>query len=136
MNLWLDRRLYVGPYLALAMSQDEFDKCCKHIQVDITGIAFCNPDAYATTHEFGNADGQPVFIVGLHPAARKRDGVEVAALLVHEAVHIWQHVRAEIVHTIDSKNLCSLGAEFEAYAIQNIAQELMLAYSKRVTPKG
>jgi hypothetical protein len=46
---------------------------------------------------------------------------QVYALLVHEAVHIWQDVK----HRIGEDNPSS---EFEAYAIQNISQELMLAY--------
>ena len=47
---------------------------------------------------------------------RKRS--EIDGLLVHEAVHVWQHIREDIGDYEPS-------SEFEAYSIQNIAQRLM-----------
>jgi hypothetical protein len=63
-------------------------------------------------------------IVGLG-SVEGRSPIEIAGLLVHEAVHVWQ-VYAD---RIGEKNP---GIEQEAYAIQCIAQELMAEYARRL----
>jgi hypothetical protein len=55
-------------------------------------------------------------------------GIGLAALLVHEAVHIWQRCCDCIGET-------NPGDEQEAYAIQNIAQTLMEAYAEKTYGK-
>ena len=55
------------------------------------------------------------------PPAPHLSGVQIAAMLVHEAVHVWQTIRRSIGETSPS-------SEFEAYSIQHIAQELMSRY--------
>lgn len=49
---------------------------------------------------------------------------DVHALLVHEAVHVWQHIKGQLGET------CSIeeGYEFEAYSIQSIVYNLMVEY--------
>jgi hypothetical protein len=54
--------------------------------------------------------------------------VQIAALLVHEAVHIWQQYCADI----GEKEPAS---EQEAYAIQSISQTLMEEYARRLEMK-
>jgi hypothetical protein len=54
-----------------------------------------------------------------------RNSIEVAGLLVHEAVHVWQ----EYADRIGERHP---GAEQEAYAIQAIAQELMAEFARQV----
>lgn len=121
---WLDRRLASpGPYLALCLSQDEFDAALQH-----TGCRerpfFVNPGANATTHTLSNG-GEIAAIVCLG-STEGRTGVEIAGLLVHEAVHVWQHY----VNNIGEENP---GWEQEAYAVQAIAQELMAEYARRLS---
>ena len=53
-----------------------------------------------------------------------RNGVEVAGMLVHEAVHIWQE-------WCDHYGETNPGREQEAYAIQAISQELMAEFARR-----
>lgn len=82
-----------------------------------------NSGSDATMHTFDHEDGGAVCIVCLHEW-QGRSPVEVAGLLIHEAVHIWQ-------------TYCDLigerapGREQEAYGIQAIAQELMAAFVRQ-----
>lgn len=51
--------------------------------------------------------------------------VQMNALLVHEAVHIWQEIKRQLGEGDPS-------AEFEAYSIQRISLELMAELSERL----
>lgn len=59
------------------------------------------------------------------PPGPDRDSIEVAGLLVHEAVHIWQEY---LIHIGEKYP----GVETEAYAIQRISMGLMSEYSRQV----
>lgn len=51
------------------------------------------------------------------------DSVQIIALIVHEATHVWQYILDTIGETKPS-------SEFEAYSVQAIVQELLDAYEK------
>lgn len=120
---WLSRRVACpGPYLALVLSQDECDAAMKVCKVQPTPY-LSTPRAEATTHLLCNDSGESVAIVALGDTS-KRTSIEIAGLLVHEAVHVWQ----EHCENIGERNP---GREQEAYAIQGIAQELMAEYARR-----
>lgn len=128
---WLDRSLFIGPYLALVTSQKEFDRILKHLKIK-ESHRYCSKTADATTHTMHNNRGQLVCIVGLRLSACKdKSDIHVSSLLVHEAVHVWQHARSAIVGWLDANRTGGLEAEMEAYAIQNIAHELMQEYHRR-----
>lgn len=77
---------------------------------------------HACVHSYERA-GELICLVALDlRACARMDGIEVAATLVHEAVHVWQRVR-------DILGPGDLGREMEAYAVQNIAGHLMRAYA-------
>jgi len=57
-----------------------------------------------------------------------KSGIEIAGLLVHEAVHVWQR---EVRHIGESEP----SDEFMAYGIQWIAQELMEKFWAQVVGK-
>lgn len=78
-------------------------------------------NAGATAHwlEHG-ATGRRFAIVCLK-VRRGVTRVQIDALLVHEAVHVWQWIKEDIGEDAPSK-------EFEAYSIQRLAQTLMAAY--------
>lgn len=125
---WLDRDLITGPYIALVLSEAEYGRAMKEC-----GIAWADQPPWiltahadATVHHLRNPSKEDVHIV----AVRVRDGiagVQVAAMLVHEAVHIWQWYKKRIGEKKPSK-------EFEAYSIQCISQRLMQAYADRYMP--
>lgn len=79
--------------------------------------------ANATAHFMDNKDGSLACMVTLGCWAG-RSPVEVAGLLVHEAVHVWQHYCDRIGERRP-------GDEQMAYGIQCIAQELMQSFSEQ-----
>lgn len=121
---WLDRRVAApGPYLTLCLSDDEFHAALKHVgHADrFPGV---NKGANATMHTLENDKGQTVCIVCLS-GWQGRSPIEVAGLLVHEAVHVWQGYCADIGER-------DPGKEQEACGIQSIAQELMAEFARRM----
>lgn len=121
---WLDRRIgRQGPYLTLCLSEREFRKAIKHLKSPSIP-RWVNANADATLHTFEHAKRGIVCVVCLGNC-KGRSPIEVAGLLVHEAVHIWQH-------WCDDVGESNPGSEQEAYAIQSIAQELMAEYARRL----
>lgn len=126
---YCDRALFISPYYyGLCLSEKDFHKELKRFNLPKSSW----PDsimngAHATAHEFVDADGRLSIIVCLGPV-RGRTIHQVNAMLVHEATHIWQSIRRCIGEKEPS-------TEFEAYAMQNIAQSLMEAYGERKKSK-
>lgn len=54
---------------------------------------------------------------------RKMDRLSIVGLIVHEAMHVWRHVRENMGEREPS-------AEFEAYSMQAISQNLIHAYQQ------
>jgi hypothetical protein len=80
--------------------------------------------AHATTHLANNEDGESAAIVCIK-VKPSYEGPQVAALLVHEAVHIWQK-------WCEMYGEANPGTEQEAYAIQFISSELFYAYTEKL----
>lgn len=119
---WLDRRIAApGPYLALCLSEAEFRTATAHVKAPAIP-EWCRKDAQV--HTFDHENGGLCCVVCLK-GYEGRDPIEVAGLLVHEAVHVWQQYAENIGEHHE-------GAEQEAYAIQSISQELMAEFARRV----
>ena len=119
---WLARRIAApGPYLTLCLSESEFREALRRIRPAFIP-RWTKSDA--TTHNFENEDGETCCLVCLRDPS-KHNAVEVAGLLVHEAVHVWQQYCADIGEQRP-------GDEQEAYAVQAIAQELMAEFARRM----
>lgn len=122
--LWLDRRVAKpGPYLCLCLTADEMDHAAK----GLTKWPLPFPETGATAHMFckGNTN-QPIVIVTLSEDAQKtNNAIEIAGMLVHEAVHAWQYYAEKMGET-------NPGHEQEAYAIQAMSQELLAEYARRI----
>jgi hypothetical protein len=122
---WLNRDLILGPYVTLCTTEEEYREAVAHCKTPLEKMSpWVNDGADATTHSLENTLGEMVCIVTIRVIAGE-DPVAVAAMLVHEAVHVWQRWRASIGEHAPSK-------EFEAYSIQIISQRLMQAYADRL----
>lgn len=121
---WLDRRIAkAGPYLTLCLTEGEFDKVLKRLKAP-SRPSWVSPGANATVHHFYHLQNGLCVAVCMD-GWQGRDPIEVAGLLIHEAVHIWQAY-------CDDINERQPGAEQEAYAIQSIAQELLAEFARRM----
>ena len=122
---WLDRRISApGPYLCLCLSEVEFCAAMKHCHLGTVSHPWLtSPQANSTVH-LAHSDHGQVAIVCMRDT-RDLKPVEIAGLLVHEAVHIWQEWCAYYGES-------DPGREQEAYAIQSIAQELMAEFARRM----
>ena len=120
---YADRALFNSPYhYGLCLSEKRFRKELKRLKVPRENWPpfLASEHSAATTHFLVSNKGGRCAIVTLGKTKGKYN-IQVAALLVHEAVHIWQ----AIVETIGE---VSPSDEFMAYSIQGISQELMDAY--------
>lgn len=118
---WRNWDLMPGPQITLVMSEADYAATCREMGIG-TVPQWAHP-MRATTHVTENtAHGEMAFIVTMRPEdVAGKDAIEVAALLVHEATHIWQYHKEHLGEREPS-------AEVEAYAMQAISQQLFLFY--------
>lgn len=121
---WLDRRISApGPYLTLCLSEAEYRAAMAHLRVDVVSDWIRTPQADATAHHVHSTKGLAC-VVCLR-VKEDRGPIEVAGLLIHEAVHAWQEWCAYYGETTP-------GSEQEAYAVQAISQELLAEFARRL----
>ena len=125
---WLDRTLITSPYYyGLCLTEKDFQRELKKLNVPLheysphTGFV----DG-ATTHYYEQGP-QKIAIVCLGDV-KGYNTSQLAALIAHEATHIWQVCMAEFGEHNPS-------AEFEAYSIQQITQNLLEDYKRQTTKK-
>jgi hypothetical protein len=106
---------------ALCLSQKEFSKELKRLKIVSDEPLVKNSWSSATAHKMSGPNNEFIAIVTLADRAKDMEIEQVYALLVHEAVHLWQW-QCELIGERDPSS------EFEAYSIQAISQELMFAY--------
>ncbi len=127
MSVWCNRTLlYLHCHFGLCLSEQAFEREMKDLGVlprDWPPYVL-HEYADATTHFFEYKDKHCVLVCMTNWEGR--DPIQVASLLVHEAVHIWQRYCDHIGERTPSN-------EFEAYAIQTISQELMEAFKRQAT---
>lgn len=121
---WLERRVAKpGPYLTLCLSEAEL----AHAGRGLTKQPLLFPRSGALCSTLSHCKtGELCALVSISENAQQnRNAIEMAGLLIHEAVHVWQ---AYAEHMGESKP----GDEQEAYAIQAISQELLAEYARRI----
>ncbi len=123
-NRWLDRTLVEGMFVTLCLSQEEFTKELKRLGVREHVDFLSTSHANATCHFLNSSSNKKCAIVCLGDTS-KVTPIQVAAMLVHEAVHIFD----DFCECIGER---SPSSEFKAYSIQSISQGLMLEYARRI----
>jgi hypothetical protein len=114
---WVSKTLVRSPaYIGICTSERAFHAACR--KFGIKPYEWIADDADATMHTWSK-QGSTVCVVAVPPRG-KRSRATYAALIVHEATHVWQHIRGVLGETKPS-------SEFEAYSLQNICQELFEA---------
>lgn len=123
---WLDRyRAIRLPYMMLCLSRSELEQAVKSIKSEFpSGQSWCNPGG-ACVHFYVNEQPleQTAFVCIDPPIGMP--GYEIAAMLVHEAVHIVQSFMEALGEKEPSK-------EFQAYCTQWVSQQLFVEYSRRL----
>ena len=122
---WLDRRISPpGPHLCLCLSEAEFLSAMRHLRVLNIPKWMATEQANATAHHVRTPCGKLSVVVCLS-GWRGRNPIEVAGLLVHEAVHAWQEWCDYIGEAAPAR-------EQEAYTVQALSQELMAEFARRM----
>lgn len=120
---WLNRKaMPLLPFLRLCLSQADFDKACKGIKQPST--PWLTPGFQGRVHVFENVVQGTIACIVCIDAKGLRYEV-LAGLIIHEAVHVWQHYRDDVLNDRNPSSEC------EAYVIQNIAQTLLEAYGEQ-----
>lgn len=123
-NHWLDRTLVKGLFVTLCLSQEEFTKELKRLGINYHVDFLPTSHANAAAQFLDSPDGKRCAIVCLGDTSGV-EPIQVAGMLVHEAVHIFD----EFCETIGEKTPSS---EFMAYSIQSISSALMYEYARRI----
>lgn len=121
---WLPRTLFRSPYfMALCLSERAFHNELKDLKIPRkTWPDYLKKNAGACVHTFENDTTQIAIVV--IDLSKRRTQPEIYGMLVHEATHIWRYIREELGENQPS-------TEFEAYAMQNIAQSLFESYERQ-----
>ena len=119
---WLDREAMPPlPFHCLCTSERQYKQALR--QIGANRSAPWLGSAPGATHTFEN-DGSIVCIVCISDFREQRL-CEIYGLLIHEAVHVWQAYRDEVL------NEPKPSIELEAYVIQRISQNLIAQFDKR-----
>ena len=124
-NLWADRSLFESPYhLTLCTTEKQYKRELKRMKMPKSERPSftVNDHSHAACHFFACPVGRIAIVCIRHDKSRMIH--QHNSLLVHEAVHIWQQIKEDIGEHTPSK-------EFEAYAIQNISQFLMIEFERQ-----
>lgn len=110
---WLNRDLIKGPYLCLVKTKTEWDAAFKQLKVAPEHF----PESHGRCVTFAGPTGELCAVV-LIQCGDTRTSIEIAGLIVHEAVHV---VQAYFRHIGEM----APGEEIQAYSTQIVAQRLM-----------
>ena len=121
MTRWLNPTLLTCDHVGICFSEQDFYRELRRMKVPQHNWgSWLTEGALATTHHLTSGKGNRASIVCI-PVRPEEEGVAMATLLVHEAVHVVQEYFEWIGEA-------QVGKETQAYAIQNISAQLMRAY--------
>jgi len=119
-NHWLNHAVVFGPKLTLCTTEPMFLK--QHAALSKEPPPHWIHEGHAAVHTY---DGESNMIVVTCIEGTGRSGIEIAALIAHEAVHVKQRFMSFIGEKEPSD-------EFEAYTVQNITQNLLEEYARQM----
>lgn len=122
---WLDRTVArPAPFVTLVRSEEAFLDAMQHCNVaPVDAGPWVSKDGSACCHYLDHKSDGTCVIVAI--SVTNETPIQIACLLVHEAVHIVQHYFEEI----NEKHPAS---EQEAYAVQIMSQTLMEEYLRQI----
>lgn len=127
-SMWLDRCAVELAYCyRLCVTEKDFHAELKRLKLPKnTWPAFIkSQQANATMHYFESNTHELCAIICMRKeSAKTRTLDEICGLLVHEAMHLWRACREHIGEGDPS-------AEFEAYAMQRISQNLIRSWMEQ-----
>lgn len=126
--MYYDRKLVTSPIQwCVCLSPEAFNKAQRQLNVPKAHRGEWITQGFnATVHHIVD-EGREYSVVCYRPDSTKSRAQQFA-MLVHEAVHIWQRIRESMGETTPS-------CEFEAYSIQSISQDLMQALDTHLSKK-
>lgn len=118
-----------GTYVALCLNEKDFKKEWKRLNAPMPIPSWINEGANATVHNLERGyDNNHIVCLKVKKKISKH---QIYALLVHEAVHVYQQIVFKLTGNNTSTRDVKIKSEFEdevqAYTIQEISQFLMLA---------
>lgn len=118
--VWCDRG-WQPIWFGFCPNAKAWRRALRNMDVDPADHPYPDSDGRMTSFE---KNGKVRCIVTIRDGVEHRhDPIEIMGILVHEATHIWQEVRAAMQERAPS-------SEFEAYSMQAITQELFSAYAR------
>jgi hypothetical protein len=110
-------------YFGFTTDKKAFDQEMKRLEIKDPPLWV--GETPACTHSLVNSKtGKFIVIVCLDRSRLSKNRNAVQALLVHEAVHVWQHA-------LESMHAETPHGEFEAYTIQYISQLMFDKFNER-----
>lgn len=120
---WLQRSIVVSPVFYTICSSERIMRAeLKRLKVK-DQFSHVSDGYDGTTHTLKFDNGKTCCIVCLYNW-REATAESVYALIVHEAMHVWQKIRREMNEDMPSD-------EFEAYSVQTIVQQLMEEFNRQ-----
>lgn len=121
MTKWLNPTLLTCDHIGICFNERDFHRELRRMQVPPSQwSSWVTEGALATTHHLTSKAGSRASIVCI-PVKPEMEGVDVAGILMHEAMHVLQ----EYLEYIGEQ---AVGRETQAYAVQAISVRLMQAY--------
>lgn len=117
---WLDSTLFLGPYLALVASSEEYDRVTRRLTKGVPD-EWLGDHATAAVHTFEHSDEKIACVVAIKPGLTVANA---ALTLSHEALHVF---RKWCEYIGEDKP----GEEIEAHSIKSIAVSLTEEYIRR-----
>ena len=122
--LWLARDVArAGPHMTLVRSEAAYEHAIAHLNVKRPNVWVDDEDGGATTHVLTNDENEMTCVIAI--SVTDQDGIQIAALLAHEATHVAQY---HFEHIGERKP----AIEQMAYAVQYLTQTLMYEYLRQI----